>query len=217
MLRSLLRWFSPQRGSVDAGKEETAAACRQRNVKLIVGLGNPGKQYEQTRHNVGFCVIDVLARRWQIDMATEKFHGWFGSGAIKGEKAVLLKPTTFMNRSGQAVLPAGRFYRAELGDLLVVLDDLALPLGRIRLRGNGSAGGQKGLADIINRLGSDAFSRLRIGIGQPIGDSSSYVLSRFGDDEAAEAKRSYERAADAVECWIAEGLDAAMTKFNAAS
>jgi PTH1 family peptidyl-tRNA hydrolase len=186
------------------------------NVKLIVGLGNPGKQYEETRHNVGFRVVDVLGRRWNIDLTAERFHGWFGSGSIRDQKVILLKPTTFMNRSGQAVLAAGRFYRLVLADLLVVLDDIALPLGRIRVRPDGSAGGQKGLVDIINRLGSDAFSRVRIGIGQPLGDASSYVLSRFGGDEESEATRAIERAADASECWIVEGPEAAMNAYNAA-
>jgi len=184
-------------------------------VKLIVGLGNPGKEYEATRHNVGFRVMDLLGRRWGIELLTEKFHAWFGSGRIGDERVVLLKPTTFMNRSGQAVQAAGRFYQAELADLLVVSDDVALEPGRLRVRKQGSAGGHNGLADIIQRIGSDAFCRMRIGIGNAPGAArSSYVLGRFGADEQELMDRCIARAADAVETWVQEGPDAAMNRFN---
>lgn len=185
-------------------------------MKLIVGLGNPGKTYEPTRHNVGFRVADLLAQRWQINMATEKFHAWFGDGTIRGERVVLLKPTTFMNRSGQAVLAAGRFYRLELPDLLVVYDDMALDLGRLRLRMTGSAGGHNGLSDVINRLGTDEVCRLRIGIGKPIGSHTQFVLTRFDAEEEATINAAVARAADAVECWVGEGPVAVMNAFNAA-
>ena len=157
-------------------------------MKLIVGLGNPGAKHAGTRHNVGFDVVDVLALRWQISLGAEKFHAWFGKGEICGEQVVLLKPTTFMNRSGRAVVAAGRFYKLELEDLLVVADDLALPLARIRLRGGGSAGSHKGLQSVIDHIGTDRWCRLRIGIGAPIGDPSLYVLSRFDESEAAAMK-----------------------------
>jgi peptidyl-tRNA hydrolase, PTH1 family len=183
-------------------------------VKLIVGLGNPGKQYELTRHNVGFRTVDVLAGRWRIGMSVEKFHAWFGSGMVGGEGAVLLKPTTFMNRSGQAVLAAGRFYQLELRDLLMISDDWALPLGRLRMRVRGSAGGHKGLQDAVDRLGTEEFCRLRIGIGEPVGPPTPYVLTAFSADEEEVIRPAIEQAADAVERWAAQGPEAAMNRYN---
>ncbi|MFH0982584.1 MAG: aminoacyl-tRNA hydrolase [Planctomycetota bacterium] len=183
-------------------------------MKLIVGLGNPGAKYAETRHNVGFRVIDELASRWRIDTSREKFHAWFGKGTIHGEPVVLLKPTTFMNRSGQAVLAAGRFYQLEIPDLLAVLDDLALPPGRVRLRPDGSAGSHRGLQDIIDRLGTDAFARLRMGIGGAAGDAVDYVLSPFTAEEAALVPRVVALAADAVECWVTRGSEETMNRYN---
>ncbi len=183
-------------------------------MKLIVGLGNPGAQYDRTRHNTGFDVVDVLAARWGIRLATEKFHGWFGDGAAHGQRIGLMKPTTFMNRSGRAVLAVGRFYKLELDELLVVTDDVALPVGRLRMRIAGSAGGHNGLQDIIDRLGDDAWCRLRIGIGEPVGVASSYVLSRFDSEEERIMERARRRGADAVECWIEKGPELTMTRFN---
>ncbi len=183
-------------------------------MKLIVGLGNPGAKYAGTRHNVGFDVVDVLASRWAISLAVEKFHAWFGTGEICGERVVLLKPTTFMNRSGQAVVAAGRFYKLELENLLVVADDLALPPSRIRMRGGGSAGSHKGLQSIIDYVGTDRWCRLRLGIGAPVGDPAGYVLGRFCESEAKALKGVFDRAADAVECWITDGVEFAMNRFN---
>jgi PTH1 family peptidyl-tRNA hydrolase len=183
-------------------------------VKLIVGLGNPGPEYAGTRHNAGFEVIDRVARRWGVSMGTEKFHGWFGMGEIRGTTTALLKPMTYMNRSGQAVLAAGRFYKLELPDLLVISDDLALPLGRLRMRESGSSGGHNGLQDIVDRLGSDTWCRLRVGVGSPAYDATSHVLSRFEPGEEALVARAAETAADAVECWIEHGPGLTMTRFN---
>ncbi len=183
-------------------------------VKLIVGLGNPGKKYVGTRHNVGFEVVDRLAARWGIDLRTEKFHGFFGTGAFGGERVALVKPLTFMNLSGQAVAAVGKFYKLELEDLLVVVDDLALPAGCLRLRPRGSAGGHNGLQDIVNRLGTDGWCRLRVGIGEAIGDSVSYVLGRFHESERPQIKAAMDRAVDAVECWMVDGVELAMTRFN---
>ncbi len=183
-------------------------------MKLIVGLGNPGAKYDGTRHNVGFDVVDILAQRWGLSMTTEKFHGWFAQGECGGEKVVLLKPTTFMNRSGRAVLAAGRFYKLEAGDLLVITDDHALPLGRLRIRTKGSGGGHNGLGDIIETLGSDEWCRLRIGIGEPFGVPSVYVLSRFTPEEEAVIGPARKRAADATETWITDGAATAMNRFN---
>lgn len=183
-------------------------------MKLIVGLGNPGPKYAGTRHNIGFNVIDLLSSRWSIDVSGEKFHGWFGLGTIGPEKVGLLKPAMYMNRSGQSVQAAGRFYKLDVQDLLVVSDDFALPLGRIRMRASGSAGGHNGLQDIVDRLGGENWSRLRVGIDEPIGDSPGHVLGRFAPGEMILVERVCRRAADAVECWVLEGVDAAMTKFN---
>ncbi len=183
-------------------------------MKLIVGLGNPGTQYEHTRHNVGFRVIDLVAQRYQISMQTEKFHAWFGTGMMGSEKVVLLKPTTFMNRSGQAILAAVKFYRLESDDLIVVYDDVALDLGRLRIRKQGSAGGHNGLGDAITRLGSDAFCRLRVGIGKPIGSQTQYVLGRFAPDEQETIDKAVTRAADAVCIWVNNGVDESMNRYN---
>ena len=184
-------------------------------MKLIVGLGNPGTKYAATRHNVGFRVVDLLAARCGVVLAGEKFHGWFARATVAEQDAVLLKPTTFMNRSGEAVLAAGRFYRLGLEDLLVISDDTALPLGKLRLRRSGGAGGHNGLQDVIDRLGSDDFARLRLGIDMPIGDQVRHVLSRFGGDQEQRMIEVCDRAADAVECWVAHGVDFAMNRYNA--
>ena len=181
---------------------------------MIVGLGNPGVEYAGTRHNVGFDVVDILASRWNIALDTEKFHGWFGRGEVGGERVVLLKPTTFVNRSGRAVLAAGRFYKLEPDQLFVISDDLALPLGRLRIRAGGSSGGHKGLQDIMDRLGTDAWCRMRIGIGEPVGDPSDYVLSRFDEDEETVMRGVRQRGANAVECWMDSSVEVTMTQFN---
>jgi PTH1 family peptidyl-tRNA hydrolase len=183
-------------------------------VKLIVGLGNPGPQYEGTRHNVGFEVVDELAGRHGVRLASEKFHAWFAQALVAGEKVVLMKPTTFMNRSGRAVEAAIRFYRIAAEDLLVVTDDLALPVGRIRMRASGSAGGHNGLQDIIDRLGSDEWCRLRIGIGAAIGDPVVYVLGRFSPEERPVMSAVRRRAADAAGAWVTDGPVRTMSRFN---
>jgi len=159
----------------------------------------------------------VLASRWRISLAAEKFHGWFGQGDVGGERVALLMPTTLMNRSGQAVMAAGRFYKLELADLLVIADDLALPVGRLRMRAGGSSGSHKGLQDIIDRIGDDAWCRLRIGIGEAVGDAAGYVLGRFTEAEQNIIERATQKAADAVQCWIENGPEITMTRFNAES
>ena len=183
-------------------------------VKLIVGLGNPGARYNGTRHNVGFAVVDRLARGWNCPLTVEKFHAWFATADVDGERVVLLKPTTFMNRSGQAVAAAARFYQASEADLLVIGDDLALPVGRIRLRASGSAGSHNGLQSVIDYVGSPNWCRLRIGIGAAIGDPAVYVLSRFASDEESDIKKAVNRSADAVKHWVAHGVELTMTRFN---
>lgn len=183
-------------------------------MKLVVGLGNPGSQYRDTRHNLGFMVVDRLADRHGIDLSQEKFHAWIGLGSVGGDKVALAKPTTFVNRSGQAVQAIGRFYKLELGDLLVVTDDMALPLGKIRFRPAGSAGGHNGLADVAQRLGTEDFGRLRVGIGSANYNAVDHVLGRFEDEELPDVKKVVERAADAVTCWIENDIAVAMNAFN---
>ena len=191
-------------------------------MKLIAGLGNPGPKYKGTRHNVGFEVIDELASRWAIDLSCEKFQAWYGSGFIRGTdggvnggtKVVLLKPLTFMNRSGRSVAAAGKFYKLELEDLLLIADDIALPLGKLRMRVTGSAGSHNGLQDVVDRVGSQDWCRLRVGLGDRIGDGAVFVLSQFGKGERVVIDEAISRAADAVECWAQHGPESAMNKFN---
>jgi PTH1 family peptidyl-tRNA hydrolase len=185
-------------------------------MKLIVGLGNPGRKYESTRHNVGFEVLHAVAKRCAAEAAKDKFDGRLAAAAIGSERVLLLWPLTLMNRSGQSVLGAVSFYQLPLADVLVVCDDFNLPLGTLRFRSQGSAGGQKGLQDIIERLGTEQFSRLRLGIG-PVPDAwdpADFVLSRFPADERSLIDETIKRAADGVECWVAEGIDASMNRFN---
>lgn len=185
-------------------------------MKLIVGLGNVGKKYEKTRHNVGFDVLDLVATRNAADSPKEKFEGRAMDVTIGGERGLLLWPHTLMNLSGRSVAAAMAFYQLELGELLVVCDDFNLPLGKLRFRKEGSAGGQNGLADIIDRLGSQEFSRLRVGIG-PVPerwDAADFVLERFGPSDRTMIDEQIDRAAEAVECWATEGTAAGMNRFN---
>ncbi len=186
-------------------------------MKLIVGLGNPGAKYTGTRHNIGFDLIAELARRHAASTPRGKFQGEVSEANIGGEKVLLLCPLTFMNLSGQAVQPAKDFYKIETIDLLVACDDFALPAGKMRLRAKGSAGGQKGLEDIIRRLGTDEFARLRIGIGPlpPGWDAANFVLGKFSSEEAVPIAETVQRAADAVALWIRSGLTPAMNQYNA--
>ncbi len=186
-------------------------------MKLIVGLGNPGQQHEHTRHNIGFVVLDRLARRYAPgEIARSKFHGAVLDAHINGQRVLLLKPTTFMNRSGQSVAEAIQFYRLDAGsNLLVVVDDVALGCGMIRLRSDGGAGGHNGLTDIEQKLAMQEYSRLRIGIDAP-GDipQSNYVLGRFRPDQQELVEPALETAVDAAVCWSLHGIDEAMNRFN---
>jgi peptidyl-tRNA hydrolase, PTH1 family len=185
-------------------------------MKLIVGLGNPGRKYEKTRHNVGFEVLDVVAARGAASSHKEKFSGRIADVTIAGEKTLLLWPHTFMNLSGQSVGAAVEFYQVPLSDVLVICDDFNLPLGKLRIRGGGSAGGQNGLDSIIKRLGTQDVPRLRLGIG-PVPEAweaPDFVLSKFNRSDRTVIDETIDRAAEAVECWVAEGLSAGMNKFN---
>lgn len=185
-------------------------------MKLIVGLGNPGSRYVGTRHNVGFETIAELARRHSASARREKFQAEVAEANIADQKVLLMCPLTFMNLSGQSVQPARDFYKIENEDLLVVCDDFALPVGKLRLRARGSAGGQKGLEDILRRLGTEEVPRLRIGIGPvPSGwDGANFVLGKFSKEESAEIVEQVKRAADAVAVWVREGLAKAMNQYN---
>ena len=183
--------------------------------KLVVGLGNPGSKYESTRHNIGFEVVERLARGGAGASFSRKFEGLLAETEIDFRRVLLLKPETFMNLSGRSVRQALQFYKIELPDLFVICDDLSLPLGKLRIRGGGSDGGQKGLRDIAAQLGSSDFARLRIGIGDrgPI-DASDFVLSRFRPAERPIIDDALITATQAVAVWATQGLDVAMNRFN---
>lgn len=185
-------------------------------MKLVVGLGNPGKDYEGTRHNIGFEVVAQLAARFQAGRRQSKFRAEVCEVEIGSEKVLLVWPMTFMNLSGQSVKAAVDFFKVQLSDLILICDDLSLDPGRIRIRASGSAGGQNGLVNTIQQLGTDAFPRLRVGIGRPPGTKSaaSYVLESFSKGERAEMDLAVMRAADAVEIWVKSGIEAAMNRFN---
>jgi len=180
-------------------------------IRLIAGLGNPGREYQRTRHNVGFMVLDRLAADAQLpwDYSEKWSAGWAKSDVI------LVKPATFMNRSGEAVAPIANFYKITPAEMLVVLDDLALPLGRLRLRTQGSSGGHNGLESVIEHFGTEAVPRLRVGIGAaPSHGAVDYVLSRFFEEEKPLLDATIKRAAAAVKCAVDKGLFTAMNVFN---
>ena len=184
---------------------------------IIVGLGNPGTKYEGTRHNMGFDVIDALIERNKVPSAGTKFHALYGSGRIGNERIVLAKPLTYMNLSGTAVREITDFYKIDVkNELIVISDDIDLDPGRIRIRKKGSAGGQNGMKDIIEKLGTDEFVRVRVGTGaKPAGwDLADWVLSRFSAGERKTVDEAILRAAAAVETIVTDGADAAMNRFN---
>jgi PTH1 family peptidyl-tRNA hydrolase len=183
--------------------------------KLVVGLGNPGSKYQATRHNIGFEVVDRLAQGGSGVSFARKFDGLIAETEIDFHRVLLLKPETFMNLSGRSVGQVMRFYQLGLADLLVVCDDLNLPLGKIRIRGGGSDGGQKGLRDISAQLGTDDYARLRLGIGQRGEmDAADFVLSRFRSSERPAIDDALILAAQAVAVWVTQGLPTAMNRFN---
>ena len=185
---------------------------------MVVGLGNPGDKYIDTRHNTGFMVIDSLAQELAIDVKKRKFGSRLGEGEFAGNKLILLKPWQFMNRSGQAVATAGGFYKLNIADLIVITDDMDIEPGRIRLRYKGSAGGHNGLADIIQKLGTNEFARCRVGIGRCAeANTVGYVLDKPRKDEKPLLDAAIERARNAVLCWIEYGIETAMNKFNSYS
>jgi len=183
---------------------------------LVVGLGNPGREYRENRHNIGFMLIDRLCVRLNASLNRLQSHALVGSALHEDRKIILAKPQTYMNLSGQAVQGLVRFYKLPLSQVLVAHDDLDLPLGVIRMRPGGGSGGQKGVASIIERLGTQDFPRLRLGIGRPPGrmDPADYVLQDFPPADLPLLSETLERAANAALTWVLQGLEAAMNQFN---
>lgn len=188
----------------------------EEDVKLIVGLGNPGKKYDETRHNIGFHVIDELAKSLKITLNQEKFKGVFGFDTINGEKVFLLKPLTYMNLSGEAVRPLIDFYKISIDDVVVVYDDLDLPPGKIRLRQKGGHGGHNGIKSLLAHLGTEHFKRIRVGVGRPEPGIAvaNYVLSTFRPDEKQEVEEAVSQAVNACESWLSKDFLNVMNSFN---
>jgi peptidyl-tRNA hydrolase, PTH1 family len=189
---------------------------RGNRMKLIVGLGNPGKQYEKTRHNVGFDTIDELSVQLNINLDQLKFKGLFGMGFVGTEKVLLLKPLTYMNLSGESIRAVMDFYDIEENELLVIYDDLDIPVGKMRLRQKGSAGGHNGIKSTIAHLGTGEFNRIRIGVDRPQNGMSvsNYVLSRFTSEEQPIIQEVIQKSADACKSWLSQPFLQVMNKFN---
>ncbi len=184
---------------------------------LIVGLGNPGREYARTRHNAGFLLIEKLAVRWRVELNEKKFNSLFAKTERQGSRLVLCEPQTYMNLSGVAVKKVADFYKITPNQILVLADDADLPFGQIRLRGKGSSGGHHGLENIEHQLATREFARLKIGIGRTqsgVREITNYVLGQFSDAENDLLEKVLIRASDQVECWLDEGIEKAMTKFN---
>lgn len=184
-------------------------------MKIVVGLGNPGQEYSATRHNIGFMAIDKLAERWAVTGWRERYQAQVAE--YRGEETVLLvKPQTFMNLSGRAIVPLAAFYKVAYEDIIVIYDDLDLPVGRLRLRLKGGSGGHRGIESLLYESGKDDFARIRIGIGRPPQgwETANYVLGRFSAEEAPVISQALGQVVDAVECIVKEGFSKAMNKFN---
>jgi len=204
-MQSLIARLSPKRAEPITG-----------NVSLVVGLGNPGREYTQTRHNIGFQVVTRLAEKHDLSFSRMQNEALVSTGRIGDVRVVLAKPQTWMNESGKAVGPLVHFYKVEFARLLVVYDDLDRPAGTLRLRSEGGSGGHRGMNSIITRLGTQDFARLRVGIGRPPGrmDPAAYVLQPFGRDDEILMNLARDRGVEAIECFLAEGIVTAMNRFN---
>ena len=184
---------------------------------LIVGLGNPGREYENTRHNVGFLVIDELADRTNTPVSRLKYRALTGTATIGGQKVLFMKPTTYMNLSGQSVSEASKFFKLPPEKILIIVDDVDLPVGKLRLRRKGSAGGHNGLKSLIACLGTDEFPRVKLGVGQkphPDYDMADWVLGKFTSGDAPLIRDAVSAAADAVELILKTDMDKAMSRYN---
>jgi len=212
----LFRWLRK-----NEPQAETSATSME-NLRMIVGLGNPGPRYADTRHNIGFQCVNLFAKRHNIALDKMQMKAMTGSGFVSRgsvrQRVLLVKPLTFMNLSGEAVAPLVRYYNVELQNLIVVHDDLDLESGRLRLRGEGSSGGQNGIKSMIDRLGTQNFARLRVGVGRPPGrmDPAAWVLHDFSRDEETIFAPLRERICDALETWLFDGLSTAMNRYNGA-
>lgn len=184
-------------------------------MKVIVGLGNPGREYKDTRHNIGFKVLEELASRYRVEKQESRFDAIIGHIRIAGEKVLLVKPLTYMNLSGKAVQPLMHWYKLDLHELMVVYDDMDLAMGTLRIRKKGGNGGHKGMTSISERLGSQDFARSRVGIGRPqSGEAVNWVLGRFTADEQEQMQIVVKNTADALEKWVRMGIDEAMNAYN---
>ena len=184
-------------------------------MKVIAGLGNPGKEYENTKHNVGFLAIDILAEKLDVKVNKIKFKGLVGEGMIGTEKVILVKPQTYMNLSGECLREVMTFYKLDIGDLTVIYDDIDLPMGSLRIRKKGSSGTHNGMRSIIYQLQDDGFPRIRIGIGgERKGDLADYVISGFRGDDVKLVEEAITKAAEAAACMVEHGPDRAMADFN---
>ncbi len=184
---------------------------------LIAGLGNPGREYENTRHNAGFVAADILADKFNISFSKSKFDALYGDGAIAGARVLVVKPQTYMNLSGRAVQKLSAFYKIPIDKIIIMHDDVSLDVGKIRIRRKGSAGGQKGLANIIELMGSQDIPRIKIGVGakpHPDYDMKDWVLGKIPADQQNDFKTACENAVKAVEEIIARGIDSAMNKYS---
>lgn len=183
---------------------------------VIVGLGNPDKKYDMTRHNMGFRIIDALADKYNITVGEQKFKGLLGKGTIEGEKVILVKPLTFMNLSGECVRPVCDYFKVDTEDCIILFDDISLDPGKLRIRKKGSAGGHNGIKSIIAHLGTEGFPRLKFGVGDKPKhmDLADFVLGRFSKEEEVQVTEGIEKAIEAVTCMVTEGYDAAMNKYN---
>lgn len=181
---------------------------------LIVGLGNPGNEYNNTRHNIGFASIDKIAKKYNIEINREKFKGMYGEGFIENKKVILFKPMTYMNLSGEAIKPLMDFYKLTTDDMVVIYDDISLDVGKLRIRDKGSAGGHNGVKNIIAQLGTEVFPRIKVGVGKPKGDLIQHVLGRFSLDENEILEKVLEVVISSTETIISSGAKEAMNKFN---
>ena len=203
MLKAILQWL--KRGSLEMKPD-----------KLVIGLGNPGNKYKGTRHNAGYMILSEFAGRHGTGKPRKQFQADIVEAEYKGQKVLLVCPTTYMNLSGQSVEAVVRFYKLTSDQLIVACDDVDLPVGKIRIRETGGSGGQKGLQNIISKLGTNDVTRIRLGIGRPPGtmEMADYVLSPFSKSEQIDVGLAVQKAADALECWLENGTMAAMNRFN---
>lgn len=185
-------------------------------MKIIVGLGNPGREYAGTRHNIGFDAVTAIADKYNIRLDTKRFKGVLGQGIINGQKVVLVQPQTYMNLSGECVRAVCDFFKPDIEDVIVLCDDISFDVGRMRIRAKGSAGGHNGLKNIILHLGTEEFARVRIGVGEkPEGwDLADHVLARFPKDVEPAVRDILKKAVEAIECWVDYGIEKTMNLYN---